>query len=119
MGAQPITASPECTMNFSDHGTVPHRRRSHLCRQERQVVFAKGYGYADLENGIPVDPKQTISRIGSVGKTFPWTAVMQLVERGKLDLDGDQHSEPAVPGRHSALVSSNATVGVARHLIDR
>lgn len=53
------------------------------------VFFAKGYGYADLANDIPVDPDQTIFRIGSVGKVFTWTAVMQLVEQGKLDLDAD------------------------------
>ena len=53
------------------------------------VFFSKGYGYADLENDIPVDPDQTIFRIGSVGKVFTWTAVMQLVEQGKLDLDAD------------------------------
>jgi len=53
------------------------------------LFFTKGYGYADLENKIPVDPEQTIFSIGSVGKLFTWTAVMQLVEQGKLDLDAD------------------------------
>jgi CubicO group peptidase (beta-lactamase class C family) len=53
------------------------------------LFFAKGYGYANIEKGIPVDPEQTIFRIGSVGKTFTWTAVMQLAEQGKLDLDAD------------------------------
>jgi CubicO group peptidase (beta-lactamase class C family) len=53
------------------------------------LFFAKGYGYADLENKIPVDAEQTIFRIGSVGKVFTWTAVMQLAEQGKLDLDRD------------------------------
>jgi CubicO group peptidase (beta-lactamase class C family) len=57
--------------------------------KDGQLFFAKGYGYADLEKGIPVDPEQTIFRIGSVGKVFTWTAVMQLVEQGKLDLDAD------------------------------
>jgi CubicO group peptidase (beta-lactamase class C family) len=57
--------------------------------KDGELFFAKGYGYADLENGIPVDPEQTIFRIGSVGKTFTWTAVMQLAEQGKLDLDAD------------------------------
>lgn len=57
--------------------------------KDGKLFFAKGYGYADLENKIPVDPEQTIFRIGSVGKTFTWTAVMQLVEQGKLDLDAD------------------------------
>lgn len=49
--------------------------------------FMKGYGYADLENKIPVDPERTLFRPGSVSKLFVWTAVMQLVEQGKLSLD--------------------------------
>jgi len=57
--------------------------------KDGQLFFTKGYGYADVENKIPVDPEQTIFRIGSVGKVFTWTAVMQLVEQGKLDLDTD------------------------------
>ena len=57
--------------------------------KDGKLFFAKGYGYADFENGIPVDPEQTVFRIGSVGKLFTWTAVMQLVEQGKLDLDAD------------------------------
>ena len=57
--------------------------------KDGQLFFAKGYGYADVENKIPVDPEQTMFRIGSVGKAITWTAVMQLVEQGKLDLDAD------------------------------
>lgn len=57
--------------------------------KDGELFFAKGYGYADLEKGIPVDPEQTLFRIGSVTKLFTWTAVMQLVEQGKLDLDAD------------------------------
>jgi CubicO group peptidase (beta-lactamase class C family) len=57
--------------------------------KDGQLFFAKGYGYADLENNIPVDPEQTLFKLGSVTKLFTWTAVMQLVEQGKLDLDAD------------------------------
>src|SRR5215217_4096044 len=57
--------------------------------KDGKLFFAKGYGDADLEKGIPVDPEQTVFRIGSVGKVFTWTAVMQLAEQGKLDLDED------------------------------
>ena len=57
--------------------------------RDGEVLLAKGYGYADLENGIPVDPERTVFRIGSSGKVFTWTAVMQLVEQGKLDLNAD------------------------------
>jgi CubicO group peptidase (beta-lactamase class C family) len=57
--------------------------------KDGKLFFAKGYGFADIEKGIPVDPEQTIFHVGSVGKVFTWTAVMQLVEQGKLDLDAD------------------------------
>jgi len=57
--------------------------------KDSQLFFAKGYGYADLENKILVDAEQTIFPTGSVGKLFTWTAVMQLAEQGKLDLDAD------------------------------
>jgi len=57
--------------------------------KDGKLFFAKGYGDADLENGIPVDPERTIFRIGSLSKLFTWTAVMQLAEQGKLDLDAD------------------------------
>src|SRR5215216_6575705 len=57
--------------------------------KDGELFFAKGYGAADLENGIPVDPEQTTFRIGSVTKLFTWTAVMQLAEQGKPDLDED------------------------------
>lgn len=57
--------------------------------KDGKLFFAKGYGHADLENGIPVDPGQTVFRIGSVTKLFTWTAVMQLAEQGRLDLGAD------------------------------
>src|SRR5829696_279111 len=57
--------------------------------KDGKLFFAKGYGDADLENKIPVDPEQTNFRIGSIAKLFTWTAVMQLAEQGKLDLDAN------------------------------
>ncbi len=57
--------------------------------KDGRLFFTKGYGYADIENGIPVDPEETLFHIGSNTKPFTWTAVMQLVEQGKLDLDAD------------------------------
>ncbi len=38
--------------------------------KDGQLFFTKGYGFADLETKIPVDPEQTIFAIGSVGKLF-------------------------------------------------
>lgn len=54
-----------------------------------EIVLAKGYGYRDLATFAPVDAETTLFRIGSVSKLFVWTAVMQLVESGLLDLDAD------------------------------
>ena len=47
--------------------------------QDGQVVFAKGYGSANLETGVPFNPDETVVRIGSISKLFVATAVMQLV----------------------------------------
>jgi CubicO group peptidase (beta-lactamase class C family) len=54
-----------------------------------KVVFTKGYGYADIEARRRVDPEKTMFRIASISKLFTWTAVMQQVEEGKMDLDAD------------------------------
>lgn len=51
--------------------------------------LAKGYGMADIAASRPVVADETLFRIGSMSKTFVWTAVMLLVERGKLDLGTD------------------------------
>ncbi|HUI59356.1 MAG TPA: serine hydrolase domain-containing protein, partial [Steroidobacteraceae bacterium] len=53
------------------------------------VLAAKGYGYADVEARRPVDPQTTLFRPGSTSKLFTWTAVMQQVELGRIDLDAD------------------------------
>lgn len=57
--------------------------------KDGKLLFAKGYGYADVENKKPVVADKTLFRPGSVSKLFTWTAVMQLVEQGKLDLNAD------------------------------
>jgi len=54
-----------------------------------RIIFSKGYGYQDIEKNIPVVADKTMFRPGSVSKLFTWTAVMQLKEQGKLDLDTD------------------------------
>jgi len=57
--------------------------------KDGQVLLEKGFGYADIEKKTPVDPEATLFRPGSISKLFTWTAVMQLVEQGKIDLDAD------------------------------
>src|SRR5215813_13422507 len=57
--------------------------------KDGKVLTERGYGYSDVAKRSPVDPKRTLFRPGSVSKLVTWTAVMQQVEHGKLDLDGD------------------------------
>lgn len=57
--------------------------------KDGQVLLEKGYGVSDVDTRKPVDPVRTLFRPGSISKLFTWTAVMQLVEQGKLNLDRD------------------------------
>ncbi|MEW9552968.1 serine hydrolase domain-containing protein [Nonomuraea sp. NPDC050783] len=54
-----------------------------------RVLFSKGYGLADRENAVPFDPGTSLVRIASITKLFTWTAVMQQVRQGRLDLHAD------------------------------
>jgi CubicO group peptidase (beta-lactamase class C family) len=60
-----------------------------LVVKDGSIFFAKGYGYSDVDKKTPVTVDATLFRPGSISKLFTWTAVMQLVEQGKLDLDRD------------------------------
>lgn len=60
-----------------------------MVMKEGNVLFEKGYGFADLKSKKSVDPNTTIFRLASVSKLFTWVSVMQLEEQGKLDLDTD------------------------------
>lgn len=55
--------------------------------KDGNILLQKGFGFADVGRQIPMDPERTLIRAGSTSKLFTWTAVMQLVEQGKLDLD--------------------------------
>ena len=64
-----------------------------------KIVYSEGFGYADLEERVPVWPT-TKFRIGSISKPLTATALMQLVEAGKLDLDAPvQKYVPAFPDK--------------------
>src|SRR5438045_6381940 len=75
--------------------------------KDGQVLFQKGYGYADVEEKKPVLPDQTLFRPGSISKRFTATAVMQLVEQGKLDLDHDinDYLDFAIPKTYAEPVT--------------
>ena len=57
--------------------------------KDGKVLFARGYGFADVKQKRPISADETLFRPGSVSKLFTWTAVMQLFEKGMLDLDRD------------------------------
>jgi CubicO group peptidase (beta-lactamase class C family) len=52
------------------------------------IVFQSGFGFADLENPTPAKP-ETVYRLASISKSLTATAVMKLVEAGKVNLDED------------------------------
>ncbi len=60
-----------------------------LVVKDGKVLFSRGYGYSNVEKKTPVSTDSSLFRPGSISKLFTWTAVMQLVEQNKLDLDRD------------------------------
>src|SRR5882757_7948632 len=75
--------------------------------KDGKVLTERGYGYSDVAKQTPVDPKKTLFRPGSVSKLFTWTAVMQLVGQGKIDLDADinQYLDFKIPARDGKPVT--------------
>jgi CubicO group peptidase (beta-lactamase class C family) len=57
--------------------------------KDDKVLVKKGYGYADVDKKLPVDPDRTVFRIASISKVIAATAIMQLAEEEKLDLNLD------------------------------
>ncbi|MGH8182900.1 MAG: serine hydrolase domain-containing protein [Rhodanobacteraceae bacterium] len=99
--ATPAAAGATPTLDAQDLGTffdglVPYMlKRNDIAGgvvavvKDGHLIFAQGYGYADVAKRTPVVADKTLFRIGSVSKLFTWTAVMQLVAAGKIDLDAD------------------------------
>jgi len=95
----PAVAAPAAALERADletwlDGMVPYALKAGdmagavvVVVKDGHVLLQKGYGYADVSKKLAMDPEQTMVRIGSTSKLFTWTAVMQLVEQGKLDLD--------------------------------
>lgn len=56
--------------------------------KDGEIIYNKSLGYKDLENKIELNDSD-IFRIASISKSFTATSIMQLVEQGKIDLNGD------------------------------
>ena len=69
--------------------------------KDGQILTARGFGVSDVATQAPVVPEKTLFRAGSVSKLFTWTAVMQQVEAGKIDLDTDinRYLDFTIPAR--------------------
>jgi len=67
--------------------------------KNHELVFARSYGTANIEEDVPYY-RRTLSRIASVSKLFTSVALMQLVESGQVDLDGDVNDYMPFSVRH-------------------
>ncbi|KCZ51949.1 hypothetical protein HY29_05270 [Hyphomonas beringensis] len=54
-----------------------------------RITVLRGLGYADIERRIPLDPRRTLVRIGSISKSFTAVAIHQLIQEGRISLDAD------------------------------
>ena len=91
--ALPLTADD---VNVWLDGYMPHALKSAdiagavvAVVKDGEILTERGFGYSDVATRSPVDPRLTLFRPGSVSKLVTWTAVMQLVEQGKIALDAD------------------------------
>ncbi len=99
--AQPRTVSTAAALTVEDlnawlDGYLPYALKTGdiagavvAVVKDGQILTERGYGYSDVAKRAPVDPQLTLFRPGSVSKLITWTAVMQQVEQGKIDLDVD------------------------------
>lgn len=60
--------------------------------KDNSVYFQKGYGYANRDEKIPVNPKNTIFRIASVSKPIAATVLAKMVQEGLINLDASFYS---------------------------
>src|SRR5712664_548148 len=88
--------------------------------QGGQPVWSAGFGMSDLEDSAPAT-SFTLYRLGSISKSITAVAILQLYERGKLDLDAPvQKYCPAFPQKDSPITSRQllAHLGGIRHYSD-
>jgi len=86
----------------------------------QRIVWARGFGWADSAKSVPATAS-TVYRVGSVSKLFTDIGIMQLVERGKLDLDApiqryvpDFHPRNSFGGSITARELTSHRAGLGR-----
>ncbi len=112
--AKPISLDPQQLEAWLDEFISKQMEELHIpgvtfsLVQNGQIVLAKGYGYANLEQQIPVSSDHTLFKVGSVSKLFTATAIMQLVEKGIIDLHTDVNkylTEFQIPEEYSQPIT--------------
>ncbi|RKG92363.1 class A beta-lactamase-related serine hydrolase [Corallococcus terminator] len=86
-----------------------------------QILWSEGFGFADLEQSVPVTPL-TRFRVGSVSKVLTAAAVARLVEDGRLDLDAPiQKYVPSFPVKPWPMTTRQLAGHLAgvRHYADK
>ena len=110
--AAPAQLTPQDLGAFLD-GVVPFELKREniagavvLVVKDGRVLYQQGYGYADVDKKIPFTP-ETLVRPGSISKLFTWTAVMQQVQAGKIDLHADinQYLDFKIPNTYSQPIT--------------
>lgn len=91
----PITLNPKDVEAFTNK-VIPEKMKKEnaagvalVVVKDNQILFQKGFGFSDKEKSTPIDPKKTVFRLASISKVFTASAVMQLVEQGKIDINKD------------------------------
>ena len=79
-----------------------------LVAQNGDIIYQKGFGYADIEKKIPVTP-DTKFKIGSVSKQFTAAAILKLQEEGKIKIE-DKLSKyiPGFPRGNEAVFNGSS-----------
>lgn len=83
-----------------------------------EMVWSQGFGFADLEQQVPVDPARSLFRNGSTVKPMTAVAALQLHEEGRLDLDASvQDYVPSFPDKGKPITTRQllAHLGGIRH----
>ncbi|MEG0517997.1 MAG: serine hydrolase domain-containing protein [Bacteroidales bacterium] len=77
--------------------------------KDGKIIFAKSFGYKDRENKIELK-NDDLFRIASISKSFTATAIMQMVEQGKIDLEGDVSKYLGFPIRNPTYPTIPITI---------